>query len=366
MKIRNFLFACSAMVMVACSSDDDSGDSPATGSCEKPTDLIASQITTTAADLSWTKAGSATTWDIELGPSGFEPTGEPTASDVTNPYTATGLTVETTYEFYVRADCGNDQSEWSGPLTFTTSPMESSKDYFPLAEGNSWTYTNKETVGDLPEMESEETMTAGAPTEEDNTTYYPMETDNPTGSGFATSVFTNGTLHQDGGQTFYNGEIAIAIEQLEMNPVEITLDNAVILSETASAGTELFTHEGSETQNVNIGVEVPVTINYTATTTNVEFSDSYTTPNGEVYDDVLQADIVVSASTTAEYNGIDIPIMLEQNAIMVTNYYANGVGMIYSSMTRNIEFEDLSSFGLPNLPDVHSESSQELNAHTLN
>lgn len=366
MKINAFLLICAGMAMVGCSSDD-SDDSPGTPeACEKPTGLSASELTDSSADLGWTEAGSATTWDIELGTSGFEPTGEATASSVSNPYTATELSAETAYEFYVRADCGDDQSEWSGPLTFTTSAMESSQNYFPLAEGNSWDYTNKRDDGGATPPETQETLTAGAATENNGMMYYPMTNNDPEYPGFVTDVFSGGTFHQDGGQMIYDGSIVIDVEELYMEPVVITMDNAVIFNATAAAGTELFTYSGSETQEVNIGVSLPVTINYTAKTTNVEFLDSYTTPNGEVYEDVLRADMIVVASASSEYNGTPIPLMIEQNAITTTNYYANGVGMIYSEVIRHLEFEDLSAFGLPNIPDVHNESSQELSGHTLN
>ena len=61
-----------------------------------------------------------TSWDIELGETGFTPTGAPTATGVTNPYNYVGLTEGTTYDWYVRADCGGPYSSWEGPSTFTT------------------------------------------------------------------------------------------------------------------------------------------------------------------------------------------------------------------------------------------------------
>ncbi|MEZ7930826.1 MAG: hypothetical protein QMC21_04810, partial [Flavobacteriales bacterium] len=89
-------------------------------SCPVPTALAATNITATSADLGWTSAGAL--WDIELGTAGFTPTGIPTtAGTATNPYNATGLTPVTSYDFYVRNDCGGgDLSTWAGPFSFTT------------------------------------------------------------------------------------------------------------------------------------------------------------------------------------------------------------------------------------------------------
>lgn len=89
--------------------------------CDDPSNLGATGITPQTADLSWTENGSSATWDIELGLTGFTPTGLPTANDVSsNPYTYTGLNPNTSYQFYVRSDCGTLQSNWVGPFTFVT------------------------------------------------------------------------------------------------------------------------------------------------------------------------------------------------------------------------------------------------------
>lgn len=88
--------------------------------CLPPTALSASAITAVSADLGWTENGSATVWDIEWGTVGFTATGTPNITDATNPQNLGGLTSNTAYSFYVRANCGTDESTWSGPFTFTT------------------------------------------------------------------------------------------------------------------------------------------------------------------------------------------------------------------------------------------------------
>lgn len=105
-------------------------------SCPLPSSLTATGITGTQAVLDWTQNGSATSWDIELGPFGFTPSGTPTHPGVSKPYTCTGLTQLTDYCYYVRANCsgGNGQSLWIGPKIFTTtcglSPLTYCQ-YFP-------------------------------------------------------------------------------------------------------------------------------------------------------------------------------------------------------------------------------------------
>jgi gliding motility-associated-like protein len=88
-------------------------------SCVEPGSLTVTAPTTTGATLGWASNGDL--FDIEIVGAGENPTGTPTESGVTNPYTATELSASTTYEYYVRQDCGDgDLSEWSGPFAFAT------------------------------------------------------------------------------------------------------------------------------------------------------------------------------------------------------------------------------------------------------
>lgn len=89
--------------------------------CPAPTLLTASNVTSSSADLGWTHASGATTYDIEYDTTGFTLGTGTTVSGVSNPYTLTGLSGNTSYDYYVRADCGtNGTSAWSGPYTFAT------------------------------------------------------------------------------------------------------------------------------------------------------------------------------------------------------------------------------------------------------
>lgn len=96
-------------------------DAPA---CPDPTAQTETTITSTSADLGWTENGSATNWEIEWGLTGFTQGSGTMVTANTNPHTLGGLSVATTYDWYLRADCaaggGTGQSNWIGPCTFTT------------------------------------------------------------------------------------------------------------------------------------------------------------------------------------------------------------------------------------------------------
>jgi hypothetical protein len=97
--------------------------------CPAPGLMTAGTTTSTSAPLSWNMGCSvATNFDFEYGPAGFtQGTGTlvsnqlATVSGTTGSYTLTGLTPNTQYSVYYRANCGGgDVSPWSVATNFTT------------------------------------------------------------------------------------------------------------------------------------------------------------------------------------------------------------------------------------------------------
>lgn len=90
--------------------------------CNAPSDLFLIQVTSTTVDFGWSE-NNETAWEIEYGPSGFVlGTGTVVQTSQSN-YEITGLAPSTTYEIYVRANCGADGfSEYSDQLVVTTNP----------------------------------------------------------------------------------------------------------------------------------------------------------------------------------------------------------------------------------------------------
>lgn len=90
--------------------------------CIKPTDLAASNPTAEGATLSWTAGGDEADWQISYSKTeAFDPTTDGTIVDVnTNPYTLTGLDKETTYYVAIRSKKGDDTSDWTDKISFTT------------------------------------------------------------------------------------------------------------------------------------------------------------------------------------------------------------------------------------------------------
>ena len=114
-------------------------------SCPAPAGLQASLSSSTEAVISWTETGAAAGYEIVLQIAG---TGVPTTAGTptsSNPLTLTGLSSGTTYEVYLRADCGTAVlSSWSSPVNFTTSPA--CGDIIYDSGGSTGDYSNNELI----------------------------------------------------------------------------------------------------------------------------------------------------------------------------------------------------------------------------
>ncbi|MBR4786535.1 MAG: fibronectin type III domain-containing protein [Bacteroidales bacterium] len=114
--------------------------------CPRPTNLTATNATETSISLSWTEAGTAHDWIVEYGPMGFTQGSGTTVQVQNTPSTTiTGLTASTTYDFYVKADCGGgDQSSYSLKLTASTTMTPTALPYTAnfSSAGDAWVLNN--------------------------------------------------------------------------------------------------------------------------------------------------------------------------------------------------------------------------------
>lgn len=87
-------------------------------SCLAPSDMNVSNVTASTLDLGWTDHNSASEWDIEYGPHGFDQGSGTLIEADSNPYTL-NIDAGEEYDFYVRSVCdANDRSFWTGPYEY--------------------------------------------------------------------------------------------------------------------------------------------------------------------------------------------------------------------------------------------------------
>jgi hypothetical protein len=85
-----------------------------------PSNVFVGDITTTTAKYSWEQLGDATSWTVEYGEYGFT-LGEGTSISTTNPQIViSNLNPGTHYDFYVKGNFGELDSDWSDVYSFYT------------------------------------------------------------------------------------------------------------------------------------------------------------------------------------------------------------------------------------------------------
>lgn len=123
-------------------NDSSAGTMPGAGvdnisltrvTCPKVSNVAVGTVTSNSAVISWTRGNQETSWDIVVLPAGTnDPALATTITNVTtNPYTLTGLLDGVSYEVYVRAHCGtNDTSIWSTQVYVNTPQIPAVLPYF--------------------------------------------------------------------------------------------------------------------------------------------------------------------------------------------------------------------------------------------
>ncbi len=140
---RSTVFAFNSAVAI---DDLDIHEKP---TCPKTQNLVLLGQTNSTATLQWT-SGGATNWNVEYGPVGFTPGAGTRVNAAVNPFTVTGLSANTNYQFYVRDSCGlADVSDWVGPVKTKTDCNPVTAPYTENFDGAAWTIGTVTVPGNL-------------------------------------------------------------------------------------------------------------------------------------------------------------------------------------------------------------------------
>lgn len=114
-----------------------------------PTGVTASSITSNSANITWTAGSNETAWQLYFFNQSYGTPEIAAPADyidvsTTPAYSMTGLTRNTTYYVYVRANYGDGQySSWTEAISFRTSVLlPYSYDFTDASELNAWTLSN--------------------------------------------------------------------------------------------------------------------------------------------------------------------------------------------------------------------------------
>jgi hypothetical protein len=244
--------------------------------------------------------------------------------------------------------CGDDD---------TTPISNNTATYFPLSLNSSWSYTNES-----EDQISQDNMFVFGTQQENGVQYTNLDTQEEIPGSFMVGLLTQNLVRNDTGKLIVNGTFGgVPIEGFP--DISIPLNNAVLFDPNALNGTQLNIISGSFEQTI---MDFPIIIEYTSITTQEQILPSYTTDT-QTYTDVIQSNIVLNLeiSTEVQVGGttLSLPILSSQDVLVVENYYAANIGLVFSKETVDYALEDLS--GIPGLEIPLPEQNTSISTATL-
>lgn len=222
------------------------------------------------------------------------------------------------------------------------------KNYYPLVVENNWNFENTFSSPGLEDMLSYENLSISEMINANGLDAYELETDNPENSGPVTLALSQGILMKNNSSLIYTGTLGFSLDEFTALDLDLDLDleNLIIYDYSSVFGAELYTDTGSIEQSVE---GIPIIINYTVSSEMGDSFDNFSV-NSEVYEDVISSQLVANLQVETIPNPqlpFPITILQSQDAVVITNYFANNIGLIQSETDTNFEFEELPIPGFP-------------------
>ena len=221
--------------------------------------------------------------------------------------------------------------------------QDNNANYFPLAANNTWTYNNVQEADGEDNIERTDVLTVNSTTTISGNSYFNFLQDEVQ-EGFTTALFANGAVRKENNKLIYNGTLNFEFDGID--PIEIPITDATVYNKTAVAGMQLYELNNTVTQTI---MDIPVTISFTIRTEEAGQFESFSVGTEE-FTDVIASKVIVNVDISASFDilgtPIAIPILMSQDVINATNYYASDIGFVYSDVVFQYELEDLSQFNI--------------------
>lgn len=254
--------------------------------CTIPTALMATRTAAnpTEITMNWTSAGTATSWEVQYGTSGFT-LGTGTTITV-NATTAqiSGLVATTSYDFYVRSICSaTDASSWTAKAVVPApGGVVATGDYWPAAVNNQWTFSQNGTLQSPMKMIGTNTFNGA--------TYYKF-TPQTVNSGGTTITGADTWLNKNNGvYTLKTGDLDISaggLSGVQTGFEFVVLKDNIAVNQTWS---------GSYSQSTSY-MGIPAIIQTTTYTGKILEKDVAATVNGQNFTNVIKVNIAQETST---------------------------------------------------------------------
>ena len=254
--------------------------------------------------------------------------------------------------------CSSDDDE--------TGTSGSTAVYFPLTLTNDWTYDVTTDDNTNPTTSTTDVITVDETTVINTKEYYGMSS-SVGSSGTMTQLFDQNYFRSEAGVFYTDGNFTLPLSNFGGTDIVITLNEAKLIDDSKANGTVLEQQSGTTTQNIG-GYDLNV--EYTFKTVQRETLNNHTVET-VVYNDIVKSDIILSVkvSTTVDIGvPINITLLDTQDVLTITNFYANGIGLIDSTSLFTYQLEDLSALPITiPIPETATiTTTQRISSYTLN
>ncbi|MFD0964194.1 hypothetical protein [Pseudofulvibacter geojedonensis] len=248
--------------------------------------------------------------------------------------------------------CSSSDDGSSTPITYNN--------YSPLTVGNTWTYAVSSNDG-TNVTNSTDVITADADVVINSKTYTDMSMSQGS-TGIMSGMLDQNNFRSEEGVLYMKGEIDLPLSQLGGTDHSIVIDDVELINQNKNNGDILSEQPGSTNQTIQ---GITIDVSYVVKTKQGETLDNHTV-DGQIYNNVIVADIIISASATTPVNNINFPILNDQEIYIIKNYYAEGIGLIDSDATFSYSLVSVPGINLP-IPNTGSTiTDQEITSYTVN
>lgn len=245
------------------------------------------------------------------------------------------------------SSCSSDDDSNSNP-----DPVDEVTNYLPLTTSNYWTYdVTTEGVSNRDSLySSNDTLIAGV-------THKKFKTLAAIPNGFYSTSLRNNGLRVDGKTVKMSG--AATFDYGLGTPINIAVSNFVILKESATVNEQLSAVSGTFSQTIE---GYPLDFTYTLKSVGDGELASYTSPNLDVYENVLKTKVILNLKITSTQTiggfPITVTVLAPQDVVTSTQYYAKGIGMVYTNTNITYNLQEIPGVTFP-FPSSGSQNQQE-------
>lgn len=240
--------------------------------------------------------------------------------------------------------------------------------YVDLEIGNYWTF-DTETDIDQTEMTDmqigRDSLYIASTLTQNGNTYYDFEASTES-TGFMTNLFVNNDARSQDGKLYINGNFELDLTALGGNINYIPLSDVILLDNYAENNSTLSTANGTLMDNIQT---FPLTINYNLETLQKETLNNFTV-NSVDFSEVIKSEIKITITIVTEITigGIPFPLTVvdNQEAYLITNYYARDIGLIQSDVDFSFTIDNTIATQLGIDPNIDSPSFMYVDDYVIN